>query len=186
MRSAIPFLTFLIALQGCMIVRKPSADELAALDNPPAAVRARVEALLPKVDTWYMEAEQQLAPAGRALTDEESGAALALGVKNPGLIRVVVRENFPMPTDEALLAEAKKYGLGGVAEGGRCHGYVILLKPGVAASGVVLRHELVHVTQLERMGRTNFLRRYLTELEIMGYARSPLELEAYSKQGSTK
>lgn len=33
------------------------------------------------------------------------------------------------------------------------------------------------------MGRTAFLRRYLIEMELLGYARSPLELEAYAKQG---
>jgi hypothetical protein len=39
------------------------------------------------------------------------------------------------------------------------------------------------MAQMGRMGQEAFLRRYLIELEMMGYARPPLELEAYSKQG---
>jgi hypothetical protein len=85
--------------------------------------------------------------------------------------------------DSALLVEAKKYGLGSVTEGGRSIGHLVLLKPWVVAHQEVLNHELVHVAQMDRMGQEAFLRRYLIELEMMGYARSPLELEAFSKQG---
>jgi hypothetical protein len=60
---------------------------------------------------------------------------------------------------------------------------VLVLKPWVVAHKEVLNHELVHVAQMDRMGQEAFLRRYLIELEMMGYARSPLKLEAYSKQG---
>lgn len=175
-----------LSLNGCTAVRKPSSDELAVLDNPPPTVRAKIEELLPKVEAWYSQSERQLSPTGRPLSDDETASALALGVKNPHLVRVVVREDFPMPTDETLVLDAKKWGIQTGAEGGRCIGYVVLLKPRVASNPVVLRHELVHVGQQDRMGRTNFLRRYLTELELMGYARSPLELEAYTKQGSSR
>jgi hypothetical protein len=58
-----------------------------------------------------------------------------------------------------------------------------MLKPRVAQDKTVLAHELVHVGQHDRLGRAAFLRRYLVEMEVLGYARSPLELEAYAKQG---
>lgn len=166
-----------------MIVRKPSPSELSTLDTPPLAVQDKVNLFLPKVVEWFSQVELELSPIGRPLTQEETQQALAIGVINPSLVRVVVKDEFPMPTDKSLLAEARKYGLGSWAEGGRTNGHLILLKPRVANYPTVLRHELVHVSQLDRMGRENFLRRYLTELEIMGYARSPLELEAYAKQG---
>ena len=184
MRFNVVLLASTMALGGCMIVRNPTPQELSALDNPPFEVQSKVAHLLPKAEAWYSQTEIQLAPFGRFLTADEVRTAIQLGVAEPEKVRVVVLEEFPMPKDEQLLAEAKKYGLGGWAEGGRSNGRVILLKPRVAHSPVVLRHELVHLAQQDRMGRTGFLRRYLIELEMMGYARSPLELEAYAKQGA--
>ena len=181
-----PTLALALALQGCMIVRKPTPQELSALDHPPEFVSRKVDNFLPKVIAWYSQVEQELTPTGRSLTAEETQNALALGVKSPDLVRVVILDEFPMPTDERLLAEAKRYGLGSRAEGGRSIGYLVLLKPRVATSPAVLRHELVHIAQQDRMGKESFLRRYLLELEMMGYARSPLELEAYAKEGGEK
>ena len=91
-----------------------------------------------------------------------------------------------MPADAELLIEARRYGLGSRSEGGRANGYVIMLKPRLADDKIIIAHELVHVGQHDRMGRAAFLRRYLIELEMMGYARSPLELEAYEKQRQGK
>jgi hypothetical protein len=91
-----------------------------------------------------------------------------------------------MPDDAELRTEAEGYGLGSPLEGGRTHGKVILIKPHLAENQTVLRHEFVHVAQQDRMGRDAFLRRYLVEMEILGYARSPLELEAYARQGETR
>ncbi len=38
--------------------------------------------------------------------------------------------------------------------------------------------------KIERLGRSAFVKRYLLELEVLGYGRSPLELEAYGKQST--
>jgi len=184
MRFHVFLLACTMALAGCMIVRNPTPQELYALDNPPFQVQSKVAHLLPKAEAWYSEIEVQFALFGRSLTAEEARTAVELGVAEPEKVRVVVLDEFPMPKDEQLLAEAKKHGLGSWGEGGRSNGHVILLKPRVAHSLAVLRHELVHLAQQDRMGRTAFLRRYLIELEMMGYARSPLELEAYAKQGA--
>lgn len=108
--------------------------------------------------------------------------ARKLGVIQPERIRIVVLDKFPMPADPELLAEASGYGLGSYFEGGRTMGYAIMLKPRYANNPVVVSHELVHVSQHDRMGREAFLLRYLLEMEIVGYARSPLELEAYDRQ----
>jgi len=89
-----------------------------------------------------------------------------------------------LPSNQALAAEAEKFGLGSSLEGGRAMGYVIMLKPQLAENPTVITHELVHVAQHDRWGREAFLRRYLAELEMMGYARSPLELEAYARQSA--
>lgn len=180
--------TVLVALSfsGCMMVRKPSAEEMRLLDAPPAAVSAKINRFFPRVRAWYDAVETQYAPQGRPLTVAETDMARRLGVARPAELRVVVLENFPMPADAELRAEAEAYGLGSPFEGGRTHGSVILLKPDLAGNSTVLRHEFVHVAQQDRMGRDAFLRRYLVEMEILGYARSPLELEAYARQGETR
>lgn len=167
---------------GCMIVRAPSPQELLALDSPPAAVQAKIDRLFPHALAWYESVEAELMPRGRPLTVTEREVATKLGVREPGAVRVVVLDTFPMPGQPELRAEAERHGLGSRLEGGRTIGHVIMLKPGLAGDRTVLAHELVHVGQHDRMGREAFLRRYLFELEMLGYARAPLELEAYAKQ----
>lgn len=166
-----------------MLVPRPMSQELAALDAPPAELGAWIDGLLPRALGWYDTAEAGLLPRGRPLSDAEAAIARRLGVADPARVRVVVLDEFPLPDDPQLLALARRHGLGGRQEGGRTMGQAVLLKPRVAADPVVLAHELVHVAQQERMGRAAFLRRYLLELQMLGYARSPLELEAYAKQG---
>lgn len=169
-------------LVGCMIVPKPTAQELQALDSPPSNINAKIERFFPRVLAWYEAVEAELLPQGRALSARELEVARKLGVSNPEKVRVVVLEAFPMPSDSELLVEAERYGLGSKFEGGRTNGYVIMLKPRFAENQIVLTHELVHVSQHDRMGRKAFLRRYLVEMEMLGYTRSPLELEAHAKQ----
>ena len=171
-----------LILSGCLFVRAPSPEELRALDQPPANIVAKVENILPRALEWYDRVEAELLPQGRRLSEAEMAVARQLGVIRPERVRIVVLENFPMPEDRELRAEAQRYGLGSVSEGARAIGYVIMLKPRFMKSSTVIAHELVHVGQHERLGRAVFLRRYITEMEMMGYSRSPLELEAYQKQ----
>lgn len=42
--------------------------------------------------------------------------------------------------------------------------------------------EMKIARQSDRLGRAAFLRRYITEMEMLGYSRSPPEIEAYQKQ----
>ena len=184
-----------------MIVRAPSSKELHALDRPPIDVAAKVEKLLPQALEWYENVEGQLSPMGsrrgaqardglvaplpqgRPLSETEVAIARKLEVLYPERVRVVVLARFPMPESRELRVQAKRYGMGSYFEGGRTFGYAIMLKPRYADNPTVISHELVHVNQHDRLGRTAFVRRYLVEMEMMGYARSPLELEAYQKQG---
>lgn len=169
-------------LAGCLFVRAPTPEELRALGQPPVDIAAKVENLLPRAMDWFAEVETDLLPQGRPLSEGEMAFARQLGVIRPERVRVVVLASFPMPEDQVLRAEAERYGLGSTSEGARAIGYVIMLKPRFAKSSTVIAHELVHVSQHDRLGRAGFLRRYITEMEIMGYSRSPLELEAYQKQ----
>ena len=175
-----------VLCSGCMIVAKPTAQELQALNTPPADIKAKIDRFFPRVLTWFEAVETELLPKGRPLSAQEIEVARKVGVQDPTKVRVAVLKTFPMPTDPELLVEAERYGLGSRSEGGRTNGYVIMLKPQVAEDKTVLAHELVHVGQHDRMGRAAFLRRYLVEMEVLGYARAPLELEAYAKQGHVK
>ena len=172
-----------LVLTGCMIVRAPSVKELHSLDRPPIDVVAKIEKLFPQALEWYDQVEGQLSPIGRPLSETELAVARKLKVLHPKHVRVVVLARFPMPENRELRVQAQRYGMGSYFEGGRTFGYVIMLKPRYADNLTVISHELVHVSQYDRLGRAAFVRRYLVEMEIMGYARSPLELEAYQKQG---
>lgn len=178
----LPAFILCFALTSCMLVPKLSEEELNSLDNPPPAAKAKYDKLFSRALDWYNQTETQLLPQGRPLSATEMELARKLGVTRPERVRIVVLDEFPMPADPELRAEASGYGLGSSFEGGRTMGYAIMLKPRYADDPVVVSHELVHVSQHDRMGREAFLLRYLLEMEIVGYARSPLELEAYDRQ----
>jgi hypothetical protein len=171
-------------LASCVIVRAPTAEELRALDQPPANVVTKVDKLLPRALEWYGRVEAKLLRQGRPLAATELAVARKLGVIHPERVRVVVLARFPMPDDKELRSEAERYGMGSSHEGGRTLGYAVMLKPRFAGNSTILIHELVHVSQHDRLGRKAFVRRYLVEMEMMGHARAPLELEAYQKQRS--
>lgn len=163
---------------ACSFVRAPSPEELAMLDNPPAKVRAKQDRLTPLALQWLNETESELLIKGKALSEDDITMARTVGVQHPDNVRVVILEQFPMPSNDLLRVEASKYGFGSEAEGGRTMGYVIMLKQKYANERWILAHELTHVAQQERMGREAFIRRLIAEHELMGYRRAPLELEA--------
>ena len=161
---------------------KPTVDELRLIESPTSQVSSKVEALAPRAIEWYQSVEQQLLPLGRSLTKKELQIAESLGVGRPEEIRIVVLAEFPMPSDPDLLQEAKRLGFDSDHLIGRTNGNVILLKPSASSDESVVAHELVHVRQIRRLGIKAFIRRYILELEAVGYRRAPLELEAYSTQ----
>ena len=165
---------------GQLLVFPPSLAELDRLDNPPIELTTKVALFLPITLAWYNATEQALLPQGRELTASEQTNARKLGVKHPEKVRVIVTNTFPVPEHPLIAQEAKEFGLGSESEEGRTMGYAILLKS--RADQTTLHHELVHVSQIERLGQARFLERYLYEIEILGYARAPLELEAFIKQ----
>jgi hypothetical protein len=143
---------------------------------------SRLEALLPDAFAWYEATETKLLEQGRLLSKNETSKAMKLGVLHPERVRVVVMRSFPMPTNSVLQSEAKRFGFGSTSEIGRTMGYAILVKPQGAKDPTLITHELVHVAQQDRLGREQFVRQVLTELITVGYAKSSLEKEAYSKQ----
>jgi hypothetical protein len=168
----------LLPLSACFSARPPSDQEIAALQAPPADLVAWLDAIVPPTVQWYDETSAALAEQGRPLTEDESALARSEGVEHPEQVRVVVQKQFPQPTDPDLRAKLQFLGLGSNAIGGLTMGHAILLKPRYATKRWILAHELVHVRQLERLGSARYMRLYFTELKMLGYARTPLELEA--------
>jgi len=50
----------------------------------------------------------------------------------------------------------------------------------------LVRHELVHIAQIQREGRFVFIVKYLWYMVTVGYERNKYELEAYKKQDEEK
>ncbi|MDD5393175.1 MAG: DUF4157 domain-containing protein [Thiothrix sp.] len=157
-----------------------TAAQQQALASPPAKVTQEIEHFLPRLLAWYAKAETGLLPQGRPLNPAERSIAHTLAIRQPDNIRIVVLETFPLPDDAELRADAEASGMG--SEDARTMGDAILLKPYVHEDPAVIAHELVHIAQHDRLGREAFMRRYLTELEVLGYDAAPLEVEAYERQ----
>ena len=171
-------LVLISLLTACSMVRAPTQEELALLENPPIHIRAKQDRLTPLALEWLNETETNLHKTGQPLSEADVAMARAVGVQQPERVRVIILAEFPVPENDDLLTEASKYGLGSEAEGGRTMGYVILLKKKYSNERWILAHELVHVAQQEQIGKEAFIRRFIAERELMGYGRAPLELEA--------
>ena len=179
------FFVFVFMLQGCTIdlMSRPSQEELARIKTPPPHIKQRIDTLLPKVVAWYTQAQKHLRSKGRVLSPKERIFAKSLGIKQINRIRIVTVDAFPQPEDAQLQEAAKRYGFDSPYAGGLTLGHTVLIKKDFLQNPVIVPHELVHVAQVERMGLKSFLRRYLTELEVVGYRKNTLEIEAYKKQG---
>jgi hypothetical protein len=89
-------------LAGCMVVDQRETGEMQPLDQPPAAVRIKIDRFYPRVRAWYDAVEARYLPLGQALTPQEMDDARRLGVLQLQDVRVVVLELFPMPEDMDL------------------------------------------------------------------------------------
>ena len=178
----LPIAFFLAA--GCATIHAPTAEELRAVESPSPCNSAWVEALMPAAVEWFSGQEKAWLPNGRPLAPDEIVLARQLGVQYPERVRIVTAEYFPLPEDPLLREQTLAMGFNSPRAGGLSLGYAVLIKPKYANQRWLLAHELVHVAQRERMGTAAFLRRYLLEIHVLGYARAPLELEAFSRQTS--
>ncbi len=134
---------------------------------------------------WVARQEREIARGGRALTPRQRAEAVGLGVREPDRVRVQYFRDFPSGLPGWLgwagpLVRRAARGTEGMALG---HG--ILLRADRAADPVLLRHELVHVAQYERLGVRGFLRAYLWEWWVAGYPHGSLEIEARRKERSS-
>ncbi len=143
-----------------------------------AMARMTAAILAPSVHQWIIRHEAEIRRQGRPLTRAERERASDIGLSDLGRVRIMVVARIPLPAgwlrrriawfSRAVLADPVALTAG--------HG--IYLCRGVENDSMVLRHELVHVRQYERLGRRAFLQQYIRDCLIKGYLASPLEKEA--------
>lgn len=130
----------------------------------------------PAAARWAADQERLILAAGRPLAHEERVFAGGLGISRPEEIRVLEVKRIPLPCPRRLVKLATRWGLPVFEPAGMALGRGIYL---LDRDSRILRHELVHVAQYQRLGGIEpFLRRYLTECLTLGYLGSPLEAEA--------
>jgi hypothetical protein len=130
---------------------------------------------------WAMEQEQHILQTGVPLFPHEIEDATAVGVRDPQRVRLLSVKVVARPENPALRAACDAIDFLTPLTRGLTFGYGILVRDDCWRDRPLIAHELVHTAQYERMGGTEqFLKRYLTECLTVGYADSPLELEAVS------
>ena len=139
---------------------------------------AELPELLPLAAEWAQSQETVILATGRALTATESGLAVAVGVREPDRVRILIVQQLPQPQHAALRAAANQTGLLGPAIAGVTFGHGIYIR-GRAISNRLVSHELRHVHQYEEAGSiAAFLATYLEQIVTFTYAHAPLELDA--------
>ena len=140
-----------------------------------------VPLLLPFATFWVRRQEALILKRGVPLDDSHLEIARALGVRNPENVRLLQVDSVPVPVPQTLLSALPKrwFSFFPEAIAGMTLGYGISLHKKWGTSKLVLRHELVHVAQYERLGGVRpFLKEYLRECLSDGYPNGVLEREA--------
>ena len=134
--------------------------------------------LIDSVLQWAVQEIKQLHINGRLrwLSDIEENIAEEAGVKYPFLIQVFEVDEMPSaPPDLKDLADEF---LDPANAAGLTLGYTILIRKG-CYSNRLMRHELRHVAQVDRVGGLrNFMSEYLSQVMTVGYQDAPFEIEA--------
>lgn len=115
---------------------------------------------------------------GRTLSSLEKEFASNIGIKKVDRIRVL-SVNAIRPLPESLQEVAERY-LNTDISSGITFGHVIFVRKdyeGIFNS--LVKHELTHVLQVERLGGwKNFIEEYIKEVIQHGYEKAPMEIEA--------
>lgn len=168
-------------MSGCISIKFESEREKSSPVEPSREAFERTDAILDRALVFLQKSEEAALAEGRPLSNSEMSYARQLGVQHPEKVRIHHRFRFPKPEEEPVLAEFNRLGFGSVLEGGRTNGYGILIKSYFPSKHSIIRHELVHVKQMESMGQRAFLRQYLVEAMTYDYFDMPLEAEAFDR-----
>jgi hypothetical protein len=138
-----------------------------------------LEQLLPDAVAWTQAQEAMMLEKGVPLDEWEQDAARRLGIAQADRVRLLSVRQIPLPADAVLCAAAQRVGLVSEQSLGMSLGYGIFVREDFWRQRSIIAHELAHTAQSERLGGLDpFVRQYLTECFLHGYAAAPLELEA--------
>lgn len=143
-----------------------------------AAARLAAAILMPLVHRWILRHERKIRRKGRPLTRAERAGARDIGLTDSGRVRILVVDRIPLPAGWLRRRIARFSPVVLADPVALTAGHGIYLCRSRQEQRVVLRHELAHVRQYERLGQRAFLRRYIRDCLLEGYHDSPLEREA--------
>lgn len=149
------------------------------------AIVAQFERLLPLATEWAAETEAGILRAGVSLSAQELKDGQALGLGAPERVRLLRVSLIRRPELPALCEACEALDFLTTETRGLTLGYGILIRSDCWRDRQLIAHELVHTGQYERLGGIEpFLRQYLMECLTVGYAESPLEMEAVFRSAS--
>lgn len=138
--------------------------------------------LLPLAVDWAKEQESYISQNGIFLSNGQIKDARLIPVKHPEKVRLLKVNAIPLPDNPFLRTAAKSTGLITFKTIGLTLRYGIFIRSDYWNHKKVIMHELVHVSQYERLGSIfNFLQKYLQECIEIGYPQAPMEQEAINK-----
>ena len=138
--------------------------------------------IIPLACRWAELKEKEILERGVSLSDDLFVAAKNLGVNCPENVRVLVVNKIPMPDDLILREACNQTSLISNKTIGLTLRYGIYVRQDCAVDTNLYLHELVHVSQYERLGGIEkFLQQYLQEVLTVGYSESSMEQEAINK-----
>ena len=141
--------------------------------------RLLVPLLLPYVTRWIEARERQILVEGTPLNEQSAADAFAIGVAEPGRVRLLRVPKVPLPAGRLINLAERLAGGPWENTAGLTARHGIFIREVCWGDRRLIAHELAHTAQYERLGGiAPFLRAYLTECLTSGYSAAPLELEA--------
>ena len=135
--------------------------------------------MLPAACAWIAGQERHALAVGIPLDAAQLSDARALGVARPERVRVLCLDRIPLPANPLVRGLGLWTGTLSEQTIGLSARYGIFVRTDHAHGRLLLAHELVHTRQHERLGGIRpFLRRYLGECLMAGYAAADMEWEA--------
>lgn len=141
--------------------------------------RTTVRIILPMACSWVRRQEELILGSGAPLNAAQMADARKIGVEYPEKIRLKFVDQVPLPLFPLLRRAAEKFPAFPSDTIGITLRYGIFIQSRYANDRQLLLHELVHISQYERLGGVRpFLRQYLHECLTAGYPFGSLEEEA--------
>jgi len=139
----------------------------------------QLEELLPLAAQWAATQQQRVLCEGVRLSEIELADAKAIGVRNPGRVRLLRVDAVPVPVHPMLQAAAASINFLAAAPRGLALENGIFVRADSWRDRALIAHELVHTAQFQRLGGIlPFLQTYIFQCATVGYPNAPLELEA--------